>query len=237
MDRHVSLFAIIACAALTAEPSLAAERGKFAPQASHGFSPDGQSLSRDGALPASHLIDGGTGTRIGVDAAGPASAHPEIPDTPPTGANGRSAASPRGIDLVRPDDGYASLRRRAARSSLVSPAQKKLPPVAPLAITFRPPSPAGTTSESARNSAAMPIPAHINAPKLSAVGGEPANTGSAKNSLGLSTNATHQHEIRITAVPFPVTGINGSTMGHAGVTGIGGPAKERSAIGGSARRF
>jgi hypothetical protein len=244
MESHVNpiwrLLAVIACFALSAEPSLAAGRGKFAPQASQGFSPDGQRHSHNGALPTSHLTDGLTGTKIGVDAIGPASAHPETPDNPPTSANGRSAATTRGIDLVRPDDGYANLRRRAARSSLVSPTQKKPPPVAPLAVTLRPPSPAGATSESARNSGAMPIPAHINAPKPSAVGAvtnEPANTGLARNSLGLSTNAPHHHEIRITAAPFPVTGINGSTMGHAGTTGIGGPTKERSAIGGSARRF
>jgi hypothetical protein len=47
-------------------------------------------------------------------------------------------------------------------------------------------------------------------------------------------------EVHVTATGAvaPVTGINGTTMGHAGVGGIGGPAKDRSAIGGSTyRRF
>jgi hypothetical protein len=64
----------------------------------------------------------------------------------------------------------------------------------------------------------------------------PVNAGLAKNSLGVSVNDKHPSPIHLTAtgVTAPVTGINGTTLGHAGVNGIGGPAKERSAIGGSA---
>jgi hypothetical protein len=65
----------------------------------------------------------------------------------------------------------------------------------------------------------------------------PVNAGLAKNSLGVSVNDKHPSAIHVTATnaTAPVTGINGTTMGHhPGVGGIGGPAKERSAIGGSA---
>jgi hypothetical protein len=67
-----------------------------------------------------------------------------------------------------------------------------------------------------------------------------AKPGLAKNNLGLSVNEIRRPEVHVTATGAvaPVTGINGTTMGHAGVGGIGGPAKDRSAIGGSTyRRF
>jgi hypothetical protein len=74
---------------------------------------------------------------------------------------GKSAGEALGIDLVRPDDGYANagLARRAARSSLIPTSQKKrlqiLPPV-PVTPHLR--SPAGTSFEPLRNSAGAEPP-------------------------------------------------------------------------------
>jgi hypothetical protein len=249
MDRHMKsnwwLLAVIGCAALAADPSLAARRGKSAPHASPGVSQDGQGLSHGAASPASRAPEPAvTDTKTGIDTAHQNSGPPEpsatISRVP--NANGKFPGTAHGIDLVRPDDGYAGLRRRAARSSLISAAQGRKPQiVAPALVTPHPPSPAGATAEPVRNSAGMPMPAHTGGPKAdaaSAVMHQPANAGPARNSLGLAMNETHRHDIRVTATTAtpPVTGINGTTMGHAGIHGIGGPAKERSAIGGSAFR-
>jgi hypothetical protein len=46
------------------------------------------------------------------------------------GGTGKTGAA-HGIDLVRPDDGYASLRRRATRSSLIANGPKKSPTIVP----------------------------------------------------------------------------------------------------------
>jgi hypothetical protein len=160
----------------------------------------------------------------------------------PTGLGNKSAGSAGGIDLVRPDDGYANLRHRWARSSpprLTTP-RKQPQIVAPTAATPHSASPASAKVEPMRNSAALPMSVHIDGPKPGAAGAvpaRPANTGLARNNLGLNLSETHFHEGRVTATTTaPVSGINGTTMGHAGAAGIGGPAKERSAIGGSAFR-
>jgi hypothetical protein len=248
MDRRMTpnwwLLAVIACTALAADPSLAAWRGRPAPQLFHGVTQDAHS-SHEVASPASQLTNPVvTDIKTDVDRAGSNSVHSEPSAAhSPTSVSGKSAGTPHLIDLVRADDGYANLRRRAARPSLISAGQKKKPQiVTPVAVVPPPPSPAGAT-ERARNSAGMPMPAKINflgPDAVRAVTNEPANAGPAKNSLGLTVNHTQRNNPHVTAASTtaPVMGINGSSMGHVGTAGIGGPAKERSAIGGSSfRRF
>ncbi len=146
-----------------------------------------------------------------------------------------------------PDDGYANLRRRATRSSLVAAGQKKkLQAVPPVAVTPHQLSPARVPAEPLRNSAgiAFPVSTGVGKPdSIRTMPGVPANTGLAKNSVGMSLGEIYRPEIHrpethlaATGMMAPVTGINGTTMGHAGAGGIGGPAKDRSAINGSALR-
>jgi hypothetical protein len=154
-----------------------------------------------------------------------------------SGKGGKSAGAARGIDLVRPDDGYIiiNLHRRATRSSLIAAGQrKKLQIVPPVAVKPHPASPAGASVEPLRNSAGVALPLKPDsihtAPRM------PATTGLAKNSVGLSVNEIQRPEAHLTATGAvaPVTGINGTNMGRAGVGGVGGPAKDRSGINGSA---
>jgi hypothetical protein len=249
MDRHMKsnwwLPAVIACVALAADPSLAARRGKSNAPASHGASQNGEGLAHEGTLPGSHPT-GPTVTDIksGVETDGATSVHPDPPAAKsPISPGAKSAGATHGIDPGRPGDGYTNLQRRAARSSVISAMPRKKPQiVAPVALAPHPTSPAGPTADPVRNAAGLPMSAHVNLPKPGAVragANEPPNPGLARNSLGLSVNEAHRHEIRVTATTTaPVAGINGTTMGHAGTTGIGGPAKERSAIGGATfRRF
>jgi hypothetical protein len=227
MDRQVDgrvkinrwLLAAIACVTLTADASLAAGRhGKSAPRS-------GAAVSHEATVgdPAPKSGTGAATTESGRDA---------------TRSGSTPDAEVHGIDLVRHDDGYINLRRRATRSTLIA-AKKKLPIVPPVAVTAHPLSPTGAAAEPLRNSAgvnavvAKPNPVHTGPVPV-----VPVNAGLAKNSLGLSVNDKNPSAIHVTAtgVPAPVTGINGTTMGHAGVSGIGGPAKDRSAIGGSSFR-
>jgi hypothetical protein len=225
MDRQVDgrvkinrwLFAAIAFVALTADASLAAGRhGKSAPRS-------GAAVSHDATVsdPALKSGTGEAATESGRDA---------------TRSGSKPDAAAHGIDLVRHDDGYINLRRRATRPSLIA-AKKKLSIVPTVAVTPHPPSPAGAAVEPAKNSTGAnavvtkPNPVHTGpAPVV------PVNAGLAKNSVGLSVSDKHPSAIHVTATgaTAPVTGINGTTMGHhPGIGGIGGPAKERSATSGS----
>jgi hypothetical protein len=215
MDRQVKIFlAAIACVALTADASVAAGRhghgSKSAPQTSKAVPHE--------ETAGDHPAKSETG---------------EQPVRNPTRESDKSG-KPEHIDLVRHDDGYINLRRRATRPSLVA-AKKKLQIVPPVAVTSHPSVPAGATVEPVRNSAGVTVPAVKKPDPIAAVPEVAAKPGLAKNSVGLSVNEIHRPEVHVTATGavVPVTGINGTTMGHAGVGGIGGPAKDRSAIGGS----
>lgn len=248
MDRQVKTnrwcFALVACAALAGGASFAAEREGRNPAPKSGET----TATQEGS---GHLPDAGTRNDAGNVAArppGPGAAIGratkggvgEAGEAGPKAANagGKSAAAPRGIDLVRPDDGYASpgLRRRATRSSLIAAGEKKKLQIVPtITATFRPPAPAGAAPEFLRNSAGVAMPAHSSSAKPDSIRTAPASMGIAKNSLGMSVTAIHHPETHSQATgPMPVVaGINGTTMGHAGLGGVGGPAKDRSGIGGS----
>jgi hypothetical protein len=248
------ILAAAACVVLAPDASIAAEHGgKFTPKS-------GEAVSHQESLPAGHLPDpGAAANNTGADTAGRNSglagnrndagnlaARPSVAST----ANGRSVkggTSETGIDLIRADDGYANLRRRATRPSLVATGQKKkLQVVPPVAVTPHQLSPVRTPAEPLRNSAgvAFPVSTGVGKPdSIRTMPGGPVNTGLAKNSVGMSLGEIHRPEIHrpethlaATGMTAPVSGINGTTMGHAGAGGIGGPAKDRSAINGSALR-
>jgi hypothetical protein len=228
------VLAVLACGTLVADPSLAARRGaKFVSHHSQSVSPGAGSQPGAGEIKtgndtATQSPDSETGNSRGTKGGETA-----------TGKGGKSAEP--GIDLVRPDDGYANLHRRAVRSSLIAAQKKKLQTIPTIAATPHPP---GPPAEHGRNSAGVTLPsgATVGKPELvHTVPGAPVNTGVGKNSLGLSVNETHHTETHNTAIgtTVPVSGINGTTMGRVNAGTVGGPTKDRSAINGSAyqRKF
>jgi hypothetical protein len=146
------------------------------------------------------------------------------------------------IDLTRPDDGYGNLRRRATRPSLIA-AQKKPPTVTP---TIAPHPPASAIVEHLRNATGATVSATPAQPAGFGVARpEPAHAppgaafGAVKNNLGLSPSGLHPTPVHVATTPAPpkppVAGINGTSL-HPAANGIGGPAKNHSAIAGSSYR-
>jgi hypothetical protein len=244
------ILAAAACAVLAADASTAAEHaGKSVPKS-------GESISHQESLPAGQPPDPGTAAdKTGAAAAGQnsglagntANGRFAKGGTSETGIEFGSKSAARGIDLIRPDDGYANLHRRATRSSLVAAGKKnKLQVVPPVAVTPHQLSLARAPTAPPRNSAgiALPVSTGVGKPdSIQTMPGGPVNTSLAKNSVGMSLGETYRPEIHrpethlaATGMAAPVTGINGTTMGHAGAGGVGGPAKDRSAINGSALR-
>jgi hypothetical protein len=256
MHRNINrwFFAAVACAALAASASIAAERkGSTVPKS-------GETVSHQEGLPAAGLPDPGALNTRSTNPAGQNSDLSENRNDPgdvavrpsaPATANGRGGiesggktAVKGGIDLVRPDDGYGNpgLRRRATRSSLIALSQKKKPQILPpVVVPVHLPTFSAAPIERPRNSAGVALPVGTGIAKpdsLHTAAGLPANTGLASNSLGISTNETHRAGIHVmTSSPTPAfTGINGTNLGHAGASGIGGPAKVQTGINGSALR-
>jgi hypothetical protein len=235
------IVAALACVTLAASPGLAARR-----HAPHAGQPAAQGAVPAGAAsaPAGQAKPEAGETSTPVDAT--------ASKTPPTGPAGRGgkatdagSKSAGPIDLTRPDDGFGNgnLRRRAARTSLIA-AQKK--PQGIPAATTTPHPPASATAEHPRNAAgaAAPavsaVPAAFGAAKPEPVHAEPATAfGGAKNNLGLGAASVHPATVHVATPPAspkpPVPGINGTSLHQAG-PGIGGPAKDHSAIAGSSYR-
>jgi hypothetical protein len=232
--------ATLACVTLAASPGFAAPR--HAPR--HASHPTAQGAGQAGG--ASAPI--GQAKPEGGDAATPvdttaAKTTPKEPADRGGKATDNKSVGP--IDLTRPDDGYgnhANLRRRAARASLIA-AHKKPPVVSPGA----PHPPVTATAEHPRNSAGVAMPGVPNLPApAGAAKAEPVHTeptaatafGGGKNNLGLSATGVQPAPVHLAttpAPPKPVVGINGTTLHQSG-PGIGGPAKEHSAIAGSSYR-
>jgi hypothetical protein len=212
--------AVFACAAVVAGAGSAAERSRDSVPKS------GAAVSHEDSSPGGAANPGGV-NKSGAESAGKA-----------VGDAGKPSDLPRGIDLVRPDDGYASpgLRRRAIRSSLIATGQKKLQNLPTVALT--PHLAPGVAVEPPRNSTGVATPSGATRPdSLHMVPGMPAGAGLAKNSLGITVNEIPHPQTHVTAtgVVAPITGLNGTTMGHANSM-IGGPAKDRSGISGAAFR-
>jgi hypothetical protein len=164
----------------------------------------------------------------------------EGPAASGTGKTGEAAHG--GIDLVRPDGGYASLRRRATRSSLIANGPKKSPTiVAPgNAVVHQPALPPGAPAEHARNAIGVTAPtsAGIQSPGIThPVPGAPAIGSAAKTSIGANVGEVRHetpHPVPIAAVSNHSTGLNGTAMGHPTTSAatLGGPAHIVSGIGG-----
>jgi hypothetical protein len=159
----------------------------------------------------------------------------------PTGSAGRIGAGPR-IDLTRPDDGYANLRRRAVRSSLIANGPKKNPVVV-LATppVVRPTSP-GPPAEPARNAIGVSPPASVGLHGLSVI--HPTTDAGTRGNAVKTTIGSHVGEFRHDNPQFhPITptlntGLNGTAMGRPTTSPatLGGPAHVVSGIGGTSMR-
>jgi hypothetical protein len=230
------IVAVMACTAFTVGPSLAA--GRHAPH--HASQPAAQGAGQAGGASTS---TGQAKPPEGGNAAGPVdTTAAKTPKEPADHGKTTDSKSVGPIDLTRPDDGYANLRRRAARPSLIAAQKKSV--VAPGTVAPHPP--AAATAEHARNAAGAAVPgAPALPPAVGAAKSEPLHAesvpgfGGAKNNLGLATTGTHPAAVHVATTPAapkpPVIGINGTSLHQAGA-GIGGPAKDHSAIGGSTYR-
>jgi hypothetical protein len=248
------LFAIVAFAALATTTSLAQHVGRRpAPASGHsaahreGFGPAvtfEPAANPPGNIPPSFTgaaSFNGSGTKIegeerGKDTRGKIS-----------GAIGRTGAALYGIDLVRPDDGYASpgLRRRATRSSLIAKSAKRTPTIVPPGnvVVHPPTSLPSARVEFARSAIGVTLPT-INIQNLSIVlpsSGTAVNGAAAKTSIGGNANEIrheNQHSVAIAGSSIHSTSLNGSAMGRptAGPADIGGPSHAVTGIGGASIR-
>jgi hypothetical protein len=169
---------------------------------------------------------------------------PKMPST-----FGKTGAAVHGIDLVRPDDGYANLRRRAMRSTLIANAPKKIPTTVPAGSTIvhAPTSSPVVSAGVARNAIGVTAPSAgiqnlaVTHPSLGvAVNGSVANGNVAKTSIGGNAGEVRHesaHPVPIAGAIHP-TGLSGSMMGHLAVNAaaLGGPAQIVSGIGGKSIR-
>ncbi len=158
-----------------------------------------------------------------------------------SGPVAKGAAGEHSIDLVRPDDGYASLHRRAIRKSLIATAPKKtIIPSGHLAV--RPQGPPATAGGGVvRNALGI-------APSNGGTGTPPEHhpPGFMAHAVAGTTPTvapvTEPHVLRPADPPVHTalagTGINGSNFGHlaAGPGAVGGPAKLATGINGSSIR-
>jgi hypothetical protein len=168
-----------------------------------------------------------------------------------SGAVAKTGAAVRGIDLVRPDGGYASLRRRATRSSLIANAAKKVPTiVAPGNIAVH--APISLPAVAAKNAIGVTAPSTgiqnlaVAHPSMGVtVNGNTATGYVAKTSIGGNAGEVrHENLPPVPKSPVPLsgaihaTGLSGTTMGHPTVNAaaLGGPAHNVSGIGGASIR-
>jgi hypothetical protein len=250
-----TIFAAAAVAALTGNASLAApghgaaHHHSSAPGASEGVAnpvkiapnPASEIETSAGrsALPATvnAVANKKGGGEVGHDAGPKAS-----------GTVGKTGAAVRGIDLVRPDGGNASLRRRATRSSLIANAPKKVPTIAPHGV---PPgnivvhAPISLPAVATKNAIGVTAPSTgIQNPAVAhpstgvAVNG---NTGYvAKTSIGGNAGEVRRENPPLVPMSGAIhaTGLSGTTMGHPTVNAaaLGGPAHNVSGIGGASIR-
>jgi hypothetical protein len=224
------IVATLVCAILAASPGLAASR-----QPPHAHQPAAHGAEPGGNASAAKPVAGEATPSFGPSAS-------KMTSKRPIDQGGKTAGSkPVGpIDLTRPDDGYADLRRRAIGPSLVA-AEKKLRTLPPAGAGVALHPPAAATPNYLRNATGAMVPAGPTQLGFGLARREPSqaaptNTfGSTKNSLGLSPTAVHPAPVHVATPAPPVIGINGTSLHPAG-GGIGGPAKDRSAIPGSSYR-
>jgi hypothetical protein len=248
------LFAAVAFAALATTTSLARHGGgRPAPASGHSAAHHESSApaftSEPGANPAGNIAPSltgaasfnGSGTKKGGGEAG------KDAGGKTSGAVGRTGAAFHGIDLVRPDDGYASpgLRRRATRSSLIAKSAKSTPTIVPPGnvVVHPPTSLPGAPVEFARNAIGVTVPS-TSIQNLSIVrpsSGIAVNGTAAKTSMGGNANEIRHenpHPVAIAGPSIHSTGLNGTAMGHptAGPAELGGPSHIVTGIGGASIR-
>jgi hypothetical protein len=264
VNTYRTILAAVAAAALAGNASLAQHAGgKSAPghgaahhqgsaTASEGvaspgkIAPSSASEIETGAgrssLPATvnGVANKKSGGEVGRDAG------PKAP-----GSVGKTGAAVRGIDLVRPDGGNASLRRRATRSSLIADAPKKVPTIVPPAnIAVH--APISLPAVAAKNAIGVTAPGTgVQNPAVAhpstgvTVNGNAANGYVAKTSIGGNAGEVrHENPPPVPKSPVPLsgaihaTGLSGTTMGHPAVNAaaLGGPAHNVSGIGGASIR-
>jgi hypothetical protein len=168
-----------------------------------------------------------------------------------SGTAGKAGAAIQSIDLARPDDGYASLRRRAMRSTLIANAPKKIPTTVPPGnIVLH--GPTSSPGEMARNAIGVTAPGSgirnltvAHPPSGIAVNGSVANGNVANAMVAKTSIGGNAGEIRHENLhPVPAggaihsTGLSGSAMGHPAVNAatLGGPARIVTGIGGGSMR-
>jgi hypothetical protein len=248
------LFAAVAFAALATTTSLARHGGgRPAPASGHSAAHHESSApaftSEPAANPAGNIAPSltgaasfnGSGTKKGGGEAG------KDAGGKTSGAIGRTGAAFHGIDLVRPDDGYASpgLRRRATRSSLIAKSAKRTSTIVPPGnvVVHPPTSLPGAPVEFARSAIGVTVPS-TNIQNLSVVhpsSGIAVNGNAAKTSIGGNANEIRHenpHPVAIAGPSIHSTGLNGTAMGHptAGPAELGGPSHIVTGIGGASIR-
>jgi hypothetical protein len=242
------LFAAVAFAALATTTSLA-RHGGGRPAPASGHSAAHHESSEPAANPAGNIAPSLTGAasfngggakkgggEAGKDAGGKTS-----------GAIGRTGAALHGIDLVRPDDGYAGrgLRRRATRSSLIAKSAKSTPTIGPPGnvVVHPPTSLPGAPVEFARSAIGVTVPS-TSIQNLSIVhpssGIVVSGTAAKTNIGGNADEIRHEnpHPIAIAGPSIHSSGLNGTAMGHptASPAELGGPSHTVSGIGGASIR-
>ncbi len=187
---------------------------------------------------------GGTSQEGGRGDANPPTAHWTITNGPAKGA------APR-IDLTRPDDGYANLRRRAARRTLITNYAAKGIVAGPLANggTHHQGSHSSAGVGIVRNAVGVTLPSGTGVAGIGVAGIETlhhapgvvihAETGIADTGAGkprIFRPATHLGSIA--APSGQTTGIGGASFVHIGngVGSVGGPWKNRSGLNGTGLR-
>jgi hypothetical protein len=249
------LFAAVAFAALATTTSLARHGGgRPAPASGHSAAHHESSgpavTSEPAANPAGNIAPSltgaaslnGSGTKKGGGEAG------KDAGGKTSGVIGRTGAALHGIDLVRPDDGYASrgLGRRATRPSLFAKSPKGTPTIVPPGnvVVHPPTSVPGAPVEFARNAIGVTVPS-TSIQNLSIVhpssGIAVINGTAAKTSIGGNANEIRHenpHPVAIAGPSIHSTGLNGTAMGHptAGPAELGGPSHTATGIGGASIR-
>ena len=252
VKTHRTILAAVAVAAFAGNASLAQHgAGRSAPHGVAHHQSSAPGASEVGANPAGKIAPNPT---IEVEKS---AAHSSLPaavngvasrrggevgnDARSKAFTVKTGAAVQGIDLVRPDGGNASLRRRAMRSSLIADAPKKVPTIVPPGnIVVHPPisSPAAT----AKNAIGVSAPSvGIQNPGVAHPStGVIVHGNVAKTSIGGNVGEV-RHE---NPPPVPMvgavhpTGLSGTTMGHPAVNSaaLGGPAHTVSGIGGASIR-
>jgi len=211
----------------------AASAGKTAPN----YTTEGE---KNAGRPAARVeVSGGAAKKsvgeVGIDAGRKASSAVE-----------KTGAGVHGIDLVRPDDGYASLRRRATRSLLIATGKKKSPTIVPPPnLVARPPI-LHPSALAALPRNAIGVAATTNTGTQNLGVAQPSssvavNGNVAKTSIGSNASETRHeslHPAPIVSTSNHSTGLNGTQMGRPNTSPatLGGPAHSVSGIGGASIR-